>query len=228
MPYSPMHKHCTPVKNLKGKTTGLMMEGSVAYQEETKKVEEAKAKKLDKKQEIQEKKDLLTEMPVDDKASAMEMSPYKMHNKEHLQKVGKDMPVHMDHDGVPMHGPLHEGHEDSPAKNANEGYGYEVPKPSVAKFTGMSGGSALHNTGARPATAKEKAEMRKKPAGANFFPPSNPKDKSSFKKPILDSNSPGYDVARPLYDSNKDGDTVFSDLNQDGTMLGRAVKKLLG
>ena len=27
MPYSPVHKHCTPVKNLKGKTTGLMMEG---------------------------------------------------------------------------------------------------------------------------------------------------------------------------------------------------------
>ena len=31
MPYSPMQKHCTPVKNLKGKTTGLMMEGSAMH-----------------------------------------------------------------------------------------------------------------------------------------------------------------------------------------------------
>ena len=33
MPYSPLPKHCTPVKNLKGKTTGLMMEGSSMYME---------------------------------------------------------------------------------------------------------------------------------------------------------------------------------------------------
>ena len=160
---------CVQLKDHKGKTSGIMMEGSVAYQEETKKVEEAKAKKLDKKQEIQEKKDLLTEIPSDNRGVG-EMSPYKMDNE----------------------------------------------------------GSALQNTGARPATAEEKAEMRKKKAGANFFPPSNPQAKSSFKQPILDSNSPGYDQGRFLYDSDKDGDTVFSDLNQDGTMLGRAVKKLFG
>jgi hypothetical protein len=90
--------------------------------------------------------------------------------------------------------------------------------------------SAFHNTGYgdKLATKKEKAEMNKKPAGFNIFPPSNPKDKSSFKQPILDSSSPGYDVARPLYDSNKDGDTVFSDLNQDGTLVGRAIRKLFG
>ena len=130
----------------------------------------------------QEAKNDLNDMPVDDKASAMEMSPYKM------------------------------GHE------------------SPAEFTGISGGSAFHNTGYgdKLATKEEKAEMRKKKAGANFFPPSNPKEKSSFKKPILDSSSPGYDIARPLYDSNKDGDTVFSDLNQDGTMVGRAIRKLFG
>ena len=109
MPYnSPMKKKgssCMQMKDHKGKPSGLMMEGSVAYQEKTKKVEEAKAKKLDKKQEIKETKDLLTEMPVDDKASAMEMSPYKM------------------------------GHE------------------SPAEFTGMRGGSALHQ--------EEKKETKK-------------------------------------------------------------------
>ena len=85
MPYSPMQKHCTHVKNLKGKTTGLMMERSAMHMS-----------MLHKESAEQEKKDLMKDMPVDDKASAMEMSPYKM------------------------------GHE------------------SPAEFTGMSGGSALH------------------------------------------------------------------------------------
>ena len=102
MPYSPMHKHCIQMKDHKGKTTGLMMEGSAMHMS-----------MLHQETEKQEKKDLMKDMPVDDKASAIEMSPYKMHNKEHLQKVGKDMPLRMDHG-------------------------------SPAEFTGMSGGSALH------------------------------------------------------------------------------------
>lgn len=63
MPYdSPMKKKgssCMQMKDPKGKPSGLMMEGSVAYQESVE----------------QEKKDLMKDMPVDDKASAMEMSP---------------------------------------------------------------------------------------------------------------------------------------------------------
>lgn len=175
MPYnSPMKKKgssCMQMKDYKGKPSGLMMEGSAMHMS-----------MLHNESAEQEAKNDLNDMPVDDKASAMEMSPYKM------------------------------GHE------------------SPAEFTGISGGSAFHNTGYgdKLATKEEKAEMRKKKAGANFFPPSNPKEKSSFKKPILDSSSPGYDIARPLYDSNKDGDTVFSDLNQDGTMVGRAIRKLFG
>ena len=85
MPYnSPMKKKgssCMQMKDHKGKPSGLMMEGSVAYQESAE----------------QKTKDLMKDMPVDAKASAMEMSPYKM------------------------------GHE------------------SPAEFTGMSGGSALHD-----------------------------------------------------------------------------------
>ena len=112
-------------------------------------------------------------------------------------------------------------------KRKREGKDYIDPKSGeVVRRSKSPAQQRDPKTGARLATAEEKAEMRKKKAGANFFPPSNPKEKSSFKKPILDSSSPGYDVARPLYDSNKDGDTAFSDLNQDGTMVGRAIKKL--
>lgn len=66
MPYNnPIKKKdsaCKQLKSEKGKPSGLMMEGSVAYQESEK----------------QEKKNLMKDMPVDDKASALEMSPYKM------------------------------------------------------------------------------------------------------------------------------------------------------
>jgi len=67
MPYkkSPMSKSsCIKMYDKKGKQLGLMMEGSLAYQEE------AKAKKLDKKQEIKETKDLLTEMPIPNRAGS--------------------------------------------------------------------------------------------------------------------------------------------------------------
>ena len=85
------------MKDHKGKTTGLMMEGSAMHMS-----------MLHQESAKQEKKDLLKDMPVDDKASAMEMSPYKM---------GHESPAEM-------------GHKDSPAE-----------------FTGMSGGSALHQEG---------------------------------------------------------------------------------
>ena len=63
MPYdSPMKKKgssCMQMKDHKGKPSGLMMEGSVAHQESAE----------------QEVVNLETKNPVDDKASAMEMSP---------------------------------------------------------------------------------------------------------------------------------------------------------
>lgn len=88
MPYSPMQKSCMKMKDHKGKTTGLMMEGSAMHMS-----------MLHKESAEQEEKDLMKDMPVDAKASAIEMSPYKMD-----------------------HG-------------------------SPAEFTGMSGGSALHQEG---------------------------------------------------------------------------------
>ena len=120
MPYNnPIKKKDSACKQLKsetGKPSGLMMEGSVAYQESAE----------------QEKKDLMKDMPIDNKASALTMGH-------------EDSPAEMGHS------PMEMGHE-SPAKNVNKGYGYETPKPSVAKmghespakFTGMSGGSAMH------------------------------------------------------------------------------------
>ena len=70
MPYnSPMKKKgssCMQMKDYKGKPSGLMMEGSAAYMES----------------KDQEKKNLMKDMPVDDKASALEMSPYKLTEKD--------------------------------------------------------------------------------------------------------------------------------------------------
>ena len=88
MPYSPMQKSCMKMKDHKGKTTGLMMEGSAMHMS-----------MLHQESEEQEAKNDLKDMPVDAKASAVEISPYKMD-----------------------HG-------------------------SPAEFTGMSGGSALHQEG---------------------------------------------------------------------------------
>jgi len=210
---------CKKVVNERGKSTGLMMEGSAMHMS-----------MLHQESDKQEAKNDLDDTPVQDKASAIEMSPYKMGHEDSPAEMS---PYKMSHEDSPAK----MGHE-SPAKNLNKGYGYEVPKPSVAEmghespatFTGMSGGSALHNTGYgdKLATKEEKEEMRKKPAGFNFLPPSNPKPRSSFKKPILDKKSPGYDAGRVLYDSDRDGDTIFNDLNQDGTMAGRFIRKLFG
>ena len=73
MPYSPVKSSCIKMYDKKGKPSGLMMEGSVAHMESLK----------------QEKKNLMEDMPVDDKASSMEMSPYKM---DHGSAIHKDDP----------------------------------------------------------------------------------------------------------------------------------------
>ena len=86
MPYnSPMKKKgssCMQMKDHKGKPSGLMMEGSVAHQESA----------------DQEKKNLLKDMPIDSKASAMEMSPYKMGHESPVKMGHKDSPMHDNHD----------------------------------------------------------------------------------------------------------------------------------
>ena len=61
MPYSPAQKSCVQLKDHKGKTTGLMMEGSLAHME---------ANEL-------KRKNLMTDMPIDNRGVG-EMSPYKM------------------------------------------------------------------------------------------------------------------------------------------------------
>ena len=86
MPYnSPMKKKgssCMQMKDHKGKPSGLMMEGSVAHQESA----------------AQEKKNLLKDMPIDSKASAMEMSPYKMGHESPAKMGHKDSPMQNGHD----------------------------------------------------------------------------------------------------------------------------------
>ena len=93
MPYSPMKKSCIKMYDEKGKQTGLMMEGSVAHMETM----------------GQEKKNLKKDMPVDNEASALEMSPYKM------------------------------DHGDSPAKNKVDEFGTPFPEGLKADAAGVTG-----------------------------------------------------------------------------------------
>jgi hypothetical protein len=122
------------MKDHKGKTTGIMMEGSAMHMS-----------MLHQESAEQEKKDLMKDMPVDEKASAMEMSPYKM------------------------------GHE------------------SPAEFTGMSGGSALHQEEKKPETKKDSVsstkdkdlEMMKKLQGLKIsFDSGKEKPKEQIKKQL--------------------------------------------
>jgi hypothetical protein len=164
MPYSPMHKHCTPVKNLKGKTTGLMMEGSAMHMS-----------MLHQESEEQEAKNDLNDTPVQDKASAMEMSPYKMghegsptemspykmsHQKEEPSKKTQRIREKREKlDDKFLDGKMSEEKyarkeartrrklEKSKQKDkesALEMSPYKMGHESPATFTGMSGGSALH------------------------------------------------------------------------------------
>jgi len=134
-----MHKHCIQMKDHKGKTTGLMMEGSAMHMS-----------MLHKETEKQETENDFDDTPVQDKASAMEMSPYKM------------------------------GHE------------------SPAEFTGMSGGSALHQEGDPDLSDManllfgEKKITKKQAKKAKEQVLSNPMAKDTLKpKP---ENNKGYTV----------------------------------
>ena len=213
---------CKRVVNERGKPNGLMMEGSVNYMS-----------MLHQETDKQEKENLEGpegKNPIDDKASAVEMSPYKM-----------------GHDGVPMHGPLHDGHKDSamPMEHKGVSMKYDSPVPahtplheghddSPAMFTGMSGGSGLHNNDPYSraamrdkvfADAKKEKYSRSNPqhAGSNFFPPKNPKD----KKNLIKGKTTDQDLASIIYDADQDGDSIFRDYNQDGTMVGRGIQALI-
>ena len=102
MPYdSPMKKKgssCMQMKDHKGKPSGLMMEGSVAHQESAE----------------QEVINLETKNPVDDKASAMEMSPLN-DNHDIDPKTGKRVVQPFVDQGPP------EGFESSMGESYDEG-----------------------------------------------------------------------------------------------------------
>jgi hypothetical protein len=95
---------CVQMKDHKGKPSGLMMEGSVAHQESAK----------------QEKKDLMKDMPVDSKASAMEMSPYKMDHKGSPNKMS----------------PLNDNHEKIDPRTGKkvDEFGTEIPEGFVSSM----------------------------------------------------------------------------------------------
>jgi len=105
MPYnSPMKKKgssCMQMKDHKGKPSGLMMEGSVNHMS-----------MLHKETDKQEAQNLLDDTPVQDKASAMEMSPYKM---------GHESPAKMSHKGSPMHDNHNKDERSGKGKSITEG-----------------------------------------------------------------------------------------------------------
>ena len=107
-----------------------MMEGSVNHMESV----------------MQEKKNLMQDMPIDNRGVG-EMSPYKMDHGSAAHHAGKSE-LHKD----PNKDMPGDGHKHKGGKNPTQEEGKQlmdtsgaVGKMSPYKFTGMSGGSAMHN-----------------------------------------------------------------------------------
>jgi hypothetical protein len=113
---SPMKKSsCIKMYDSKGKPAGLMAEGSMAYMESI----------------GQEKKNLMQDMPVDDKASAMEMSPYKMdygspNKKTNLDEFGNPIPEGFKADAAGITGTIRKV-TSKPIEFGDHGYGIRQP-----------------------------------------------------------------------------------------------------
>ena len=84
MAYKQKQSSCAKMVDAKGKPSGLMMAGSAYHMESI----------------SQEKKNLVNDMPVDGKASAMEMSPYKMDYDSPAKKT--DPKTNVDEFGNPI------------------------------------------------------------------------------------------------------------------------------
>ena len=84
MPYDKKPGAAVRMYDSKGKPAGLMAEGSMAYMEYM----------------SQEKKNLVNDMPIDGKASAVEMSPYKMDYASPAKKTDPETTV--DEFGTPI------------------------------------------------------------------------------------------------------------------------------
>ena len=112
-----------------------MMEGSVAHMESV----------------MQEKKNLMQDMPIDNRGVG-EMSPYKMDHGSAAHHAGKSKLHAKPGKDYPDDGHLHyqsgkkvESPGVSETKKLSDTSG-AVGKMSPYKFTGMSGGSAMHKT----------------------------------------------------------------------------------
>jgi len=74
MAYKQKQSSCAKMVDAKGKPSGLMMAGSAYHMESM----------------GQEKKNLIQDMPIDSKASAVEMSPYKMDHGSPAKETDPD------------------------------------------------------------------------------------------------------------------------------------------
>jgi len=136
MPYDKKPSTVLKMYDKKGKQTGLMMEGSVNHMESV----------------MQEKKNLMQDMPIDNRGVG-EMSPYKMDHGSAAHHAGKSKLHAKPEKDYPDDGHLHyqngkkvESPGVSETKKLSDISG-AVSQMSPYKFTGMSGGSAIHKHG---------------------------------------------------------------------------------
>lgn len=177
MPYkkSPMSKSsCIKMYDKKGKQSGLMMEGSAMHMS-----------MLHKESIGQEKKNLMEDMPIDNKASAMEMSPYKMHNKEHLRQVGKDMPLQMGHESPAKQMDERSGERDEFGNIIPEGFTSDAPEVTGTRILSdrnIATRTSYHPK--RPEELKAKQKAAKKRLADNEYSES---EKQAFNKDLKKS-----------------------------------------
>jgi len=96
-------------------------------------------------------------------------------------------------------------------------------KLDISKSSDLGQGPSKYDDGPMKTDLKK---PKKEKAGFNFSPP----DKKKNKKDLIpgkgkQKDSYRKDHASKIYDVDQDGDSITNDYNQDGTMLGRALKK---
>ena len=160
MPYSPMKKSCIKMYDKKGKQSGLMMEGSVAHMETM----------------GQEKKNLKKDMPVDDKASALEMSPYKMDSgspakKTNLDEFGNPIPKGFKADAGEVTGTVRRV-SDKPIGFKDTGHAITYPTVRDVKGKSIPGAGRYLSM----EVERDRVEGSRPPSYKNIIPKGNIKD----------------------------------------------------
>ena len=93
-------------------------------------------------------------------------------------------------------------------------FGNQMYMAPIAGDGAQYPGDVLHNIRRRGGPAGSVNRYGETKIGANFFPVD---EKDKVKTKVVKTSS------RDAFDADQDGDTMFNDANQDGTMLGRGL-----